>query len=533
MLDAILGSKGRQKEIQKLRGFSTAVPAATSSRPATQAATGRGPPPSDNEMIAMLSGRLRKAEKQLSLATDAINEKARVAHHHLASLPAPQANHHHKRRWSGTDVLIRRLTKQVKLLEGVQQNRESDLSALSTLQDEYRKLQNQVHSMESFLADYGMVWVGDEEDDDKMTSESAVADAQPTSAITSAALVEAATASVSQHNAATATDPEPASKGADGDDHARGSTPPFHVDYDKIIANVHELNVLAGEGVARVVAAPGGGRLEVPEAVPMHLYRNGILLFNGPFRPFSDATTQMCVRDLMDGYFPWELRQRFPDGIPFAIHDHRGQDYQRTTIKAFPGSGYALGGQATTSVLLQEDGPASTTGPEAAQIATPGLQAVSGPSKTQAFLNHLPPTVIRNGCIMDIRQGLAGHLTVQTREQHRVQLVATPVTQHLAAQAAVPTASPQRPTTPRDIATLQVKSEDGKVTLIVKLRFNDSVADVRRCIDQHRGTSVDATYRIYTTYPRKLLDDSSATLLDLDLVPNATLRLVANKSKKV
>lgn len=57
--------------------------------------------------------------------------------------------------------------------------------------------------------------------------------------------------------------------------------------------------------------------------MPLALYANGFLMYNGPFRPYTDGTAQMCMRDLMDGYFPWELRQRYPDGIPFAVRDLR------------------------------------------------------------------------------------------------------------------------------------------------------------------------------------------------------------------
>ncbi len=33
----------------------------------------------------------------------------------------------------------------------------------------------------------------------------------------------------------------------------------------------------------------------------------------------------------------------------------------------------------------------------------------------------------------------------------------------------------------------QVKSEDGKETLIIKLKFDDTVAELRKCLDAHRA----------------------------------------------
>ena len=43
------------------------------------------------------------------------------------------------------------------------------------------------------------------------------------------------------------------------------------------------------------------------------------MLFSGPFRPFTDPVTQQCVQDITDGYFPSELQNKFPDGVPFVV----------------------------------------------------------------------------------------------------------------------------------------------------------------------------------------------------------------------
>lgn len=31
---------------------------------------------------------------------------------------------------------------------------------------------------------------------------------------------------------------------------------------------------------------------------------------------------QQCMQDLMDGYFPSELQERFPDGVPLEVRPH-------------------------------------------------------------------------------------------------------------------------------------------------------------------------------------------------------------------
>jgi len=44
-----------------------------------------------------------------------------------------------------------------------------------------------------------------------------------------------------------------------------------------------------------------------------------LVLFNGPFRSFTDVTARQFIHDILDGYFPSELKDRFPDGIPFKV----------------------------------------------------------------------------------------------------------------------------------------------------------------------------------------------------------------------
>uniref|UniRef100_A0A8C6IML4 UBX domain-containing protein 11 n=1 Tax=Melopsittacus undulatus TaxID=13146 RepID=A0A8C6IML4_MELUD len=46
-------------------------------------------------------------------------------------------------------------------------------------------------------------------------------------------------------------------------------------------------------------------------------------MFNGPFRPYADPSTQQCLQDIMDGYFPSELQMRYPDGIPLQVKQCR------------------------------------------------------------------------------------------------------------------------------------------------------------------------------------------------------------------
>uniref|UniRef100_A0A8C6N6J0 UBX domain-containing protein 11 n=1 Tax=Melopsittacus undulatus TaxID=13146 RepID=A0A8C6N6J0_MELUD len=99
--------------------------------------------------------------------------------------------------------------------------------------------------------------------------------------------------------------------------------PQHHIDFDLLLEKVKDLNLLAGEGTSHIEHKPGGARLRQPEPLPLTLYQNGIVMFNGPFRPYADPSTQQCLQDIMDGYFPSELQMRYPDGIPLQVKQCR------------------------------------------------------------------------------------------------------------------------------------------------------------------------------------------------------------------
>ncbi|NXY91601.1 UBX11 protein, partial [Alcedo cyanopectus] len=86
------------------------------------------------------------------------------------------------------------------------------------------------------------------------------------------------------------------------------------MDFDLILEKVKDLNVLAGEGTSHIEHTPRGAQLREPRPLPLTLYQNGIL-FHGAFRPYEDPSTQQCLQDITDGYFPSELQLLYPDGI--------------------------------------------------------------------------------------------------------------------------------------------------------------------------------------------------------------------------
>ncbi|KAJ7378359.1 UBX domain-containing protein 11 [Desmophyllum pertusum] len=421
--------------------------------------------PSDRDLLGSMMSRLAQVEQQLKGAQTQLLEK---------------------------DKKIRILEEKSKLLEKA---RGYNSGTITELERKCKSLQTQVFQMEDFLADYGMVWVGN----DANESDYDVLEETPSSVPSSLSRQ-----GVWNPNSSLV------SNGARE----------FKMDFDVVVKNIRELNILAGEGCSEVSRTKDGAKLKVRDLVPLALYSNGILMFGGPFRPYSDVITQQCMQDIMDGFFPSELQDRYPDGTPFeSVHNDgfllcvpgsRQREVvfeDRRTALLFPGTGQALVTEEHVKNRKVEN-------------HTPGQKQQS----MDQFLSRLPQSVIKDGKIIDVRSGVA-NVIKGAEGQSDVKILDTPALQEIKSRG-VDGPRPQSGTT--HVSTLRIKSETGEMTYILKMKFTDCIRDVRSHIDAAR-TKDAPPYDIKTSFPNKVYDDPGATLQECGLVPNATLRLLAKK----
>jgi len=140
----------------------------------------------------------------------------------------------------------------------------------------------ELREMKAFLAEYGLVWVGKEGND---------------------------------------APPPPAPAAAEG-----------AIDFAFLNFRLTQLNSMAGEGKSRVVAKNGAHQLvmDAPGGrLPLTLFKDGLMLRRGPFRPYTSASCKAFVQDILDGFFPFELKDRrvahpwpFPPPAPIHTHTH-------------------------------------------------------------------------------------------------------------------------------------------------------------------------------------------------------------------
>lgn len=403
---------------------------------------------------------------------------------------------HQSREIIDKDKRIRVLEEKAAILQRATAEKLSSPDYVKELEKQCMLLQQQVSEMEEFLADYGMIWVGSVSDPETNVY-SKDEDDSPT--------VWQPAASLAQDY--------------------------IVVDYDAILKNVNELNILAGEGQAKIQHTVDGARLKIPDPVQLILYANGIIMFDGPFRPFSDPSTQQVIRDLTDGYFPSELRNRYPDGIPFKVHDKRKINFQPRGIQAFIGEGKTVGGneqhKQQSRLVPQGDGNGSrllAQSHHAVDSEIPGQQRLTA----EQFLMHLPPSIIKSGRIIDIRSSLAETLQGTASKAGSVTVVETEALKELQSRQSTQD-NEHRPPSGKNMTTLRVRSATGEQTFILKMRATDTIGDVRRYLSKHGLSGTAAAYSLVTAFPSKACDDDSQTLLDAGLVPASNLHIRPRK----
>ena len=100
---------------------------------------------------------------------------------------------------------------------------------------------------------------------------------------------------------------------------------PLPFPLERLHAAVSELNELAGDGESRLVGGgPGvlGAVLRTPDPVRLVLFSDGLQVHRSAPKPYNDPAAWSCLKDIIDGYFPIVLKSEFPDGVPIKASSY-------------------------------------------------------------------------------------------------------------------------------------------------------------------------------------------------------------------
>ncbi|KAF3691733.1 UBX domain-containing protein 11 Socius UBX domain-containing protein 5 [Channa argus] len=313
-----------------------------------------------------------------------------------------------------------------------------------TLLERQVKIQAQEIKHKSFLNDYGLIWVGDGQSSDSNDVE------QPA------------------HNL------------------ERGLWQPgtsvvrnFRMNFDLVLQRIRELNILAGEGESFIQTTATGAQLKIKDPIQLRLYRNGIVMFDGPFRSYQEHSTQ--------------------------VHDRRDEEFIiSVSWDTFPGEGQAVQKRSNDS----------------SNVAS--LQIPVKKLTMHQFLNRLPKVVVKAGRVIDIRDSLQATLqgSSEAQSSDSVILIDTPALQAMKEKLLTSV----RPLSVPEVFTLKVKSEDGKNTYVLKMCFSETIGHVRQYLDKQRGGG-QLEYDIISAYPKCCYNDDCQILQSCGLTTNTLLLL--------
>ena len=202
-------------------------------------------------------------------------------------------------------------------------------------------------------------------------------------------------------------------------------------------------------------------------------------------------------------------------GVPINLEDRRRESYRATAT--------AVGSRPLSNVKgfasIGDENPA--------------------PQSKKDLLGKLPQSVIRNGKIIEVRSGVSAAMGSTSPDKALVNTAVDRLLSQSTRFSMGPSCrAPPSTTTAGDrgsseggeveVTTLQVKSEDGSETYVLRLKYGDTIGDVRLALNRHRRAAAGcpaAKYEIRSGFPPRTFEDSHETLRDAGLVPNATLFL--------
>lgn len=128
--------------------------------------------------------------------------------------------------------------------------------------------------------------------------------------------------------------------------------------------------------------------------VPVTVFRDGFMLYRGPFRPFGTDAADLFARQAMAGFWPHELQQSYPDGCRMQLHDCCGHTHAAAHAEA----------------LAQHSVRARSGVVGLADVAE-GANALLAPQGAEQLLRRLPASVVRSGgSVVPVRDELAALL---------------------------------------------------------------------------------------------------------------------------
>ncbi len=206
---------------------------------------------------------------------------------------------------------------------------------------------------------------------------------------------------------------------------------PSEIDLNVIMRRIEELNFIAEKAnIQKVVKKDGVHRLEKAKPVSIAFFRNGLAMkAAGGFHPYYSKQAQSILSDILDGYFPYDLKKEFPDGAIIKVIDK-------------------------TEDTFKEEDPNQRV----KVFADLELKEAMAPSKEE-FLSQFPKHLLKNGRVIPLREELEKKFDpMKSLSKFHHNPLITP--EHLEAKV--------KDLPPDEVVTLRIRTESGANSLMLK-----------------------------------------------------------------
>jgi DNA-binding HxlR family transcriptional regulator len=488
--DAHAAERDMFDEIMGPTRHRSVIASTTNLTEAAAAAVAAAKPTADGELDRALADKLAKRNCSLLSSVKQLEQQAKQ----------------HKRDIAAALETKRELMQQLDAASGG--SAEAMLAQQLKVLAENDRLRKQVQEMETFLSDYGLIWVGPKPED-----------------------CAEAGGSQLQGDACRSLLPQAGGPG---------------VDLDLLLCKMAELNRVVEEERGVIVTRNKRAQFRRPEVVPLRVFTDGIAVgAGGALRPYADADLQAFMRDILDGYFPSEFRTGYPDGFVILAEDRRRESGLQAGAKLTPfsGDGQRLGSSSgsrsgsssgssgyvtaigaavlDTAPVFEFRAAASAAANDDAQSVSASSDSSSEPSISSAAVapavstagtaavSYVTVVVAETAVALQLREAAAS-----AASSTATATAATDSTMPAAAAVAVAA----------DVATIQVRSPDTGQTLIVKLLTSDTVGDLKDVVARHLATD-GLQFEMRTAFPSRAHRDVGQTLAEAGLAPSATVML--------
>ena len=196
----------------------------------------------------------------------------------------------------------------------------------------------------------------------------------------------------------------------------------------------------------------GEHKFEKQQEFPLWFFKNGLLLKGFPFYPYHSKEAQSVLSDILDGYFPYDLKEKFPNGVPMKPIDLTDEVYNPKDYK------------------------------KKKQVGMEDFDRPEGLMGKQTFLKQFPKNVVKDGKVIPIRE----ELEKRFKETQKVDVEKLNPNEPIEVQTHVIQAENMGEEFKKEeVVTLRIRSECGKKNIILKMLAEDTAEKIYEYTDEY------------------------------------------------